>query len=345
MPSVRTPIALALAAGASMVSAHGYVSAWEIGGVTYKGFDEMWAVAQGTVTGNEFIAWSDSASDNGYVAPDAYASGDIICHRDATNAKLNNATVAAGDSIKVTWNTWPDSHHGPIIDYIAPADDPTTVDKTTLEFIKIAESGLISGSNPGTWATDDLISNGLTWEIKIPSDLKAGNYVLRHEIIALHSAYSTDGAQNYPQCVNLQVTGSGSEQPAGTLGEALYKESDAGIVFDIYSDFSSYTIPGPTLAFSDSSSSGGSSAVASSAAATSAAATSAAATSAAATSSAATTSAAAVSSSAETTAAAANAAAPTSASSSSSSAAAATSTASSAKTCKKRRHARDVHHL
>ncbi|KAK7747867.1 hypothetical protein SLS53_001118 [Cytospora paraplurivora] len=331
MPSVRTPIALALAAGASMVSAHGYVSSWEIGGVTYKGFDEMWAVAQGTDTGNEFIAWSDSASDNGYVAPDAYTSGDIICHRDATNAKLNNATVAAGDSIKATWNTWPTSHHGPIIDYIAPADDPTTVDKTTLEFIKIGQSGLISGSNPGTWATDNLISDDLTWEIKIPAELKPGNYVLRHEIIALHSAESTDGAQNYPQCVNLQVTGSGTEQPAGTLGEALYTEDEDGIVFNIYESFSTYPIPGPTLAFSDSSSSG------SSAAATSAAATSAAAT----------TSAAAVSSSAaaETTAAAANAAAPTSASSSSSSAAAATSAASSAKTCKKRRHARDVHHL
>ena len=336
MPS-KAPIALALAAGASMVSAHGYVSSWVIGGTTYQGFDEMWAVAQGTDTGDEFIAWSTSASDNGYVAPDAYTSADIICHRDATNAALNNATVAAGDKISLTWNTWPDSHHGPIIDYIAAADDPTTVDKTTLEFIKIAESGLISGSNPGTWATDNLISNDFTWEITIPSDLKAGNYVLRHEIIALHSAYSEDGAQNYPQCVNIQVTGSGTSLPDGTLGEALYTEDDDSIVFNIYDSFSTYAIPGPTLAFSDSSSSGSSG---SSAAATSAAAATTSAAAAAATSS---SSAAAVTTAAaqETTAAAANAAAPTSASSSSA-AAATSSAAAKSSSCKKRRHARDL---
>ncbi|KUI58946.1 Endoglucanase-4 [Cytospora mali] len=332
MPSV-SPIALALAAGATLVSAHGYASSWDIGGVTYKGFDEMWAVAQGTDTGNEFIAWSTSASDNGYVAPDAYTSGDIICHRGATNGKLNNATVAAGDSIKVTWNTWPDSHKGPIIDYLAPADDPTTVDKTSLEFIKIQEKGLVSGSNPGTWATDNLISDGLTWEIPIPADLKPGNYVLRHEIIALHSAYSSDGAQNYPQCVNIQVTGSGSSLPSGTLGESLYTETDPGILFNLYEAFTSYSIPGPELAFSGSSSSSGSSASSAVSSSAAAATSVAAATSSAA--AAATSSAAAVQT---TSAAAANAAAPTSASSS---AAAATSSAA-AKTCKKRRHARDV---
>lgn len=331
MPS-KSPIALAIAAGASLVSAHGYVSAWDIGGVSYKGFDEMWATAQGTDTGNEFIAWSTTASDNGYVAPDAYTSADIICHRGATNGALNNATVAAGDSIKVTWNTWPDSHHGPIIDYIAAADDPTTVDKTTLEFVKIQESGLVSGSNPGTWATDSLISNGLTWEIPIPASLKPGNYVLRHEIIALHSASNADGAQNYPQCVNVQVTGSGSTLPAGTKGEALYTEDDKSLVFNIYTDFDSYTVPGPELAFSGSDSTG-SAAVASSAVSSAAAvATSAA-----------------VASSSSSAAAVATSAAQTSASSSvaaaqTSVAAAQTSAASSSSSssCKKRRHARDV---
>lgn len=322
MPS-KSPIALAIAAGASLVSAHGYVSSWNIGGVAYKGFDEMWAVAQGTDTGNKFIAWSTSASDNGYVAPDAYASADIICHRGATNAALNNATVAAGDSVKVTWNTWPDSHHGPVIDYIAAADDPTTVDKTTLEFIKIQESGLISGSNPGTWASDKIISDGLTWEIPIPADLKPGNYVLRHEIIALHSAYSADGAQNYPQCVNLQVTGSGSSLPAGTKGEALYTENDPSIVFNIYEAFDSYTIPGPALAFSGSDATSGAAVVSSAASSAASVATSAVA----------------ASSSAATSVAAAATSAPASAVSS---AAAAASSAPAKSSCKKRRHARDV---
>lgn len=331
--SSKSSAILALAAGASLVSAHGYVSSWTIGDVDYAGFDEQWAVAAGTDTGNEFIAWSTSASDNGYVAPDAYTSSDIICHKDATNGALNNATAAAGSTVTATWNTWPSSHKGPIITYIAAADDPTTVDKTTLEWIKIQQGGLVdasSGSNGGTWVTDELITNNYAYDITIPSTLKPGNYVIRHEIIALHSAENADGAQNYPQCVNLAVTGSGSDLPDGTLGTALYTETDTSIVFNIYESFSSYDIPGPALAFTDSSSSGSSDSSSSAAATTTAAATTAApvATS----SSAVATSSAVSTSSAD---AAANAAAPTSASS----AAAPAATKSS---CKKRRHARQI---
>lgn len=186
-------------------------------------------------------------TDNGYIAPDAYATGDIICHKNATNAG-GYASVQAGDHIEVYWSAWPSSHHGPVIDMLAKCDDDcTTVDKTTLEFFKIAGVGLVSDSDlPGTWATDTLISNNNSWVIQIPSDLASGNYVWRHEIIALHSAEEADGAQNYPQCFNLAVTGTGTLAPTGTLGEALYSESAAGILVNIYETLTSYDIPGPT---------------------------------------------------------------------------------------------------
>lgn len=191
---------------------------------------------------------------------------------------------------------------------------------TTLEWIKIDEAGLISGSNPGVWASDNIISNNLAYDITIPSTLKAGNYVLRHEIIALHSAEQSDGAQNYPMCVNLAVTGSGSELPDGTLGTALYTATDAGILFNIYEDFTSYTIPGPALAFSDSSSSSSSDTAASAAASTTVAATTAAAT---------------------TTAEATQSAVAVAAASATASAVASAEPAASAvSSCKKRRHAR-----
>lgn len=41
--------------------------------------------------------------------------------------------------------------------------------------------------------------NGFSWNVKIPSSLASGSYVLRHEIIGLHSAGNPNGAQNYPQ--------------------------------------------------------------------------------------------------------------------------------------------------
>ena len=147
------------------------------------------------------------------------------------------------------WNTWPSSHKGPVIDYLAPCNGAcSTVDKTALKFFKIDEQGLISDTTaPGTWASDSLISNNNSWVITIPTGIASGPYVLRHEIIALHSAGSIDGAQNYPQCINLEVTGGGSDVPVGTLGEALYKDTDPGISVNIYTTGLSYVIPGPTL--------------------------------------------------------------------------------------------------
>ena len=88
-----------------------------------------------------------------------------------------------------------------LIDYLANCGgDCTTVDKTTLEWFKIDAQGLYDDTTvPGTWASDTLIANNNSWTVTIPSDIASGNYVLRHEIIALHSAGEADGAQNYPQ--------------------------------------------------------------------------------------------------------------------------------------------------
>jgi cellulase len=149
------------------------------------------------------------------------------------------------------WNTWPESHKGPVIDYMASCNgDCTTIDKSTLEFFKIAEKGIVDNTAaPGTWATDELMANNMSWAITVPATLAPGNYVLRHEMIALHSAGNADGAQSYPQCINLEVTGSGTVTPAGTLGTKLYTPTDAGILVDIYTAGLTYKIPGPALAF------------------------------------------------------------------------------------------------
>ena len=74
-----------------------------------------------------------------------------------------------------------------------------------------------------------------------------GHYVFRHETIACHGANTLGGAQNYPFCINIDVTGSGTQNPTGTLGVNLYKENDPGIYFNPYVTLTSYTIPGPTL--------------------------------------------------------------------------------------------------
>lgn len=193
--------------------------------------------------------------DNGFVSPSAYSNPNIICHKSASNPLGAPIPVVAGQSLELQWTPWPESHHGPVIDYLASCagDDCSTVDKTTLEFFKIGEGGLNIGSGvPGTWASDELIANNNTWSAKIPADIAPGNYVLRHEIIALHSSGERDGAQNYPQCINIVVSGGGSAEPAGVVGTKLYTPEDAGILVNIYQNLKEYVIPGPKLYVSGS---------------------------------------------------------------------------------------------
>lgn len=234
--------ALTVATG---VIGHGHVNNIVINGAYYQGYDPTLFPYEPNPP--IVVGWTASDTDNGFVAPDAYQSPDIICHRNATNAR-GHASVMAGSSVLIQWVPIPWPHPGPVLDYLANCNgDCETVDKTTLEFFKIDGIGLISGGNPGKWASDVLIGNNGTWVVQIPADLETGNYVLRHELIALHSAGSVDGAQNYPQCFNLAVTGTGSLQPTGVLGTKLYQESDPGILFNIYTSPLTYTIPGPTV--------------------------------------------------------------------------------------------------
>ncbi|KAF2488805.1 hypothetical protein BU16DRAFT_496463 [Lophium mytilinum] len=239
-------VAALLSTLVASTAAHGHVSGIVADGTYYQGYDPSF---QYQSTPPAVVGWScPDCLDNGFVAPDAYGTSNITCHKGATPGQAH-ATVAAGGTVELQWTTWPESHHGPVLSYLAKCSgECESVDKDDLSFFKIDEAGLIDDTTvPGNWATDELIANNNSWSLKIPSSIAAGNYVLRHEIIALHSAGTADGAQNYPACINLEITGSGTDAPAGVAGTKLYKEDDAGILVNIYQTLSSYAIPGPTL--------------------------------------------------------------------------------------------------
>ncbi|WZH46568.1 nitrate reductase NADH [Fusarium acuminatum] len=243
MPSFKS--SLVTFASVVQVVAHGHVDWLHTNGVAFRGYSapEMsWNPNHPPVVG-----WTNGATDNGYVEPNSFSDADIICHRGARPGK-GHVTVAAGDKITLQWNTWPESHKGPVIDYLARCPgNCETVDKNDLEFFKISAQGLIDMSmHSGKWAADVLVSNDFSWTVQIPADLAPGNYVLRHEIIALHGSGQPNGAQSYPQCFNLKVTGDGDLAPAGVKGTQLYKADDPGILFNLYTTPLSYKIPGPT---------------------------------------------------------------------------------------------------
>ncbi|KAF9461352.1 glycoside hydrolase family 61 protein F [Collybia nuda] len=158
------------------------------------------------------------------------------------------ATVAAGSSLALNWTAWPDSHIGPMITYMARA--PSDITKwnpgTSAVWFKVHELGKTSD---GKWAATDLLTASKSiYTFTIPSKLKAGQYLIRHEIIALHAAYTYPGAQVYPSCIQVQVTGSGTSLPTSFVSfPGAYTASTPGIVYDAYTNTGAYPIPGPAV--------------------------------------------------------------------------------------------------
>jgi lytic cellulose monooxygenase (C1-hydroxylating) len=54
------------------------------------------------------------------------------------------------------------------------------------------------------------VYDGANLDISIPATLKSGKYLLRHEMLNLQSG----GIQFFPNCIQLQVTGSGTRLPS-----------------------------------------------------------------------------------------------------------------------------------
>lgn len=247
---------LKLVALAATAAAHGTVSGIVADGTYTKGYDlQYYYMIQNGQTPPATPGWYAENLDNGFVAPSAYKTADIICHKNS-KAATSSASVKAGGKVDFQWTKWPESHVGPMITYVAKCDaDCSAADKATLKWVKIDEAGFTDD-----WASNKMISNNNTWSVTVPSTLASGNYVFRHETIALHGAGSEDGAQNYPQCLNIEITGGGSDNPEGTLGTALYTPTDAGILFNVYGgNNAGYKIPGPALYGSGSGSGSGNS--------------------------------------------------------------------------------------
>lgn len=70
----------------------------------------------------------------------------------------------------------------------------------------------------------------------IPPCLAPGSYLVRHEIIALHSAWAAGEAQFYPSCHQLTVSGSGTVVPTEGLVSfpGAYKADEAGILLNVW---------------------------------------------------------------------------------------------------------------
>jgi cellulase len=97
------------------------------------------------------------------------------------------------------------------------------------------------------WAVDEMIANNGWHYFDMPSCVAPGQYLMRVELLALHSAGSPGGAQFYMECAQIEVTGSGTNTGSNMVSfPGAYPANHPGIVLSIYNMAGkAYEIPGP----------------------------------------------------------------------------------------------------
>ncbi|KAF2877165.1 glycosyl hydrolase family 61-domain-containing protein [Massariosphaeria phaeospora] len=182
-------------------------------------------------------------------------SNDIVCNGGPNPTQKTNTviTVQAGSKAALTWRhtltSGPDniidaSHKGPVMAYMKKVSDAKTDSGVGGGWFKIF-SDAFDGSK---WGVDRLIASKGVQTVTIPACIAPGQYLLRGELIALHSAGSSKGAQFYMECAQLNVVGgSASATPPSVSLPGAYKADDAGILYNLYGGSKTYTAPGPKV--------------------------------------------------------------------------------------------------
>ena len=85
-----------------------------------------------------------------------------------------------------------------------------------------------------------MIETNNSWTSTIPRSTPNGNYLIRHDTIALHQA---NQPQFYPECAQIRITGGGGGNPSPTVRfPGAYNPNDPNINVNLYSSTgSSYT--------------------------------------------------------------------------------------------------------
>ncbi|KAI0124022.1 glycoside hydrolase [Xylariales sp. AK1849] len=233
----------------ALVSAHGYVDNATISGTSYTFYqpytDPYYSTPPERIS--RPIQGNGPVTDVTYtdLQCGGYTDGGIV----GSSPAALHAPAVAGETVTLFWTLWPDSHVGPVITYMAQCPDTGCTDYmpgTDAVWFKVQEAGREDTSD--VWGDSSLmVSNNAGIQYTIPACLTAGYYLVRHEIIALHAAYSYPGAQFYPGCHQLEVTSSGSTTPTDLVAfPGAYVATDPGITYDAY-QATDYTVPGPDV--------------------------------------------------------------------------------------------------
>lgn len=202
-------------------------------------------VVGGTVEGQWLnVRKTTHWQNNGFVG-DVKSEG-IRCDQLA-GSTATTMSVAAGSTVGLTVS--PNIYHpGPVQFYLAKVPDGQTAaswDGSGEVWFKIYGEQPVFGGQQLTWAS----TNKAEITVTIPKCIPSGEYLLRGEHIALHSASAAGGAQFYLSCAQISVTGGGSTEGTPKVAfPGAYSAQDPGIMINInYPVPTSYKNPGPPV--------------------------------------------------------------------------------------------------
>ncbi|KAJ2382461.1 hypothetical protein GGI05_005648 [Coemansia sp. RSA 2603] len=180
-------------------------------------------------------------------------STDLRCRSDAlTNPSIPSFSVKANDVITLWWEQ---DSMSPITGTFDPPMGPCTTYLARYashgngpQWFNIYKNGYVNGR----WCSqtiNDLNNGGLN--VRIPSGILYGTYLLRAEIIDLTNANMTNnedytqGAAFFANCIKIEIDSDGSEVPAGSYIPGIYTPEDPSLLGDFSGDQSDYVVPGP----------------------------------------------------------------------------------------------------
>jgi len=231
---------------ATEAAAHGAVTSYIVAGKNYPGYQAFSPANSPSVIQRQ---WPDNN-------PVLSASDAKLRCNGGTSAALN-ATVKPGDSVSAIWQQWTHSQ-GPVLVWMYKcAGAFGACDGSGAGWFKIDE-GVFHGDgvkvfldteSGSGWDIVKLVGGNKAWVSTIPAGLAAGNYLIRHELMALHQAHAP---QWYAECAQIVVTGSGTAQPSASQKAAIpgyCKQSDPNINVAIndHTISQKYVVPGPPV--------------------------------------------------------------------------------------------------
>ncbi|RMZ69346.1 glycosyl hydrolase family 61 [Pyrenophora seminiperda CCB06] len=168
------------------------------------------AIASSTSAHTIFLSLNGGAVGDGVRVPtydgpiNDVTTNDIVCNGGPNpTAKTSTViTVQAGSQATLTWRhtltSGPSdvidaSHKGPVMAYLKKVSDAKSDTGIGGGWFKIAQDAFDGSS----WGVDRLIANQGKQVVTIPKCIAPGQYLLRGELIALHSASQSLGAQFY----------------------------------------------------------------------------------------------------------------------------------------------------